>query len=434
MNVHVEPWQRRDDWASGWLESATGGWAPVAFLWIFALLWNTMSWIAMIATLRGSATGQTELAPVFPAVGLGILALAVYVTLQYRKWGRSRLELLTLPGVLGGTLRCVLHASPALARAEALEVSVDCAGPEPGEGKIRLMRHLWHHEVRVPGTRFELGEKIRVPLEFRLPYDLPESDPRRTGGDATWTLRVHANVPGVDYEAGFDLPVFRTPESSPAEEGSRVGASPLAPSLLGTPGSRAVPALSGSKIRVRPYGLGGREFVFGMLRNPWMGLLTLLFTFLFGGFVALILYAEGPGFFLVVFTLATLLLVYASLDTLFAITRVRAERGRIRVRHGPFGIGPTRSVDLHEIARIRVVPQVQYGTRTYCQIRIERRARRPGERAWGRVVTAGSRIPTQAEAETLAQAMGEAVGLTAPNQASIAWRASATRRASPSRS
>jgi hypothetical protein len=184
-----------------------------------------------------------------------------------------------------------------------------------------------------------------------------------------------------------------------------------APSLRVTPGSGAVPALPDSKIRVRPYGIGGREFVFGMLRNPWIGLFTLVFSFFFCGFVALIVYAEGPAFFLVAFTLATLLLAYSSLDTLFAITRVRAERGRIWVRHGPFGIGPTRTVQLHEIERIRVIPQVQYGTRTYCQIRVERRARRPGESAWRRRVTAGSRIPTQAEAEALARTMRGAVGL-----------------------
>ena len=171
MSTHAEPWLQRDDWASGWLESATGDRATVVFLWCFALVWNAMSWLAMIETLRGNATGATELAPLFPAVGLGFLFLAVYMTLQRSKWGRSRLELLTRPGVLGGPLRCVLHASPALARAEALVVSVDCVGPEPGEGKIRLVKHLWHYEEHVPGTRFEVGGAWgrRVTAGSRIP-------------------------------------------------------------------------------------------------------------------------------------------------------------------------------------------------------------------------------------------------------------------------
>lgn len=402
-----EPWRRREDWASGRLANATGGRAAVAFLWLFTLVWNAMSWFAMIEVRRGNATGHTELAPLFPAIGVGLLAFAIYVTLQHRRWGRSWLELQTRPGVLGGPLRCIVHASPALAKAEALEVNLDCRGPEPGEGRIRLIQHLWHHEERVPRKRFELGEETRVPLAFRLPFDLPESDVRKSGDDPTWSLSASAKVSGVDYAALFELPVFRTPDSAPDEEGSRVEPLPLAP----TPGSGSVPALQDSRIWVRSWGLGGREFVFGMLRNPWLGLLTAIFTLFFSGFVALIRYADGPGFFFVVFGLATLLLAYATVDTLFGVTRVRVEPGILRVRHGPFGLGPTRTLHLHEIKSIRAVPDVQYGTHLYSKIRIERggAARRPGKRAWG--VTAGTRIPTQAEAEALIRAICETLGL-----------------------
>ncbi|MBW2271380.1 MAG: hypothetical protein JRH16_22740 [Deltaproteobacteria bacterium] len=147
MQSQSEPWNRREAWSSGRLESQTGGTTPVLFLWAFAIVWNAFSWFAAIEAARGNATGATELAafswfaaieaargnatgatelaPLFPAIGVGILALTIYVTLQHRKWGRSQLELLTRPGVLGGSLRCVLHASPALARADALEVSLD---------------------------------------------------------------------------------------------------------------------------------------------------------------------------------------------------------------------------------------------------------------------------------------------------------------------
>ena len=340
MSTHAEPWQQRDDWASGWLESETGDRTAVVFLWCFTLVWNAVSWFVMIETLRGNVGGDTEIAPFFPAVGFGIFLLAVYVTRQRSKWGRSRLELLTRPGVLGGPLRCVLHASPALAGAEALEVSIDCVGSDPGGGKFRLIKHLWHYEEHVPATRFELGEETRVPLDFRLPHGLPESDPRRASESPVWALKVHARVPGVDYEARFELPVFRTSESSPEEEGSRVQAPRVPTSWRATPDAGAVLALPDSKIRVRPWATGGRQFVFGMLRHPWMGLFTLIATLFFCGLSAAIHYADGPGFFLLVFVSATLLLAYASLDTLFAVTRVRADRGRIQVRHGPSASDP----------------------------------------------------------------------------------------------
>ncbi len=406
MNTRLEPWQQRDDWSSGWIESTTGGRVAVVLLWMFTLLWNVISWFAMIGTLRGTVTGSTEVAPIFPAIGLGLIALAVYITLQHRKWGRSRLELLTRPGVIGGPLRCVLHASQALARAEALEVSIDCRGPEPGKAAIRLVKHLWHYEGRVLKTHFNVDEQLHAPLEFRIPYGLPESDPRSTGEDATWILSVRANVPGVNYAADFELPVFQTSESLPEEEGSRAEVPPMPPSS----GSDAVPVLPDSKIRVRQYGLGGREVVFGMLRNPWIGLFSIVFTLIFCGIFALIFYAEGPLFVLAIFAIFILVFAKVSVDTFIMTTRVLAERGCIRIRHGPLGIGPMRTLYLHEIERIRVLPQGQHGTGTYYQIRIECKVREPGERTWGRWVTAGSRIPTQAEAESLAQAMRKVIG------------------------
>ncbi len=150
--------------------------------------------------------------------------------------------------------------------------------------------------------------------------------------------------------------------------------------------------------------------MFGMLRNPWLGLFTVGVTLFFSGLLAAIVYADGPGFFVVVFGLATLFLAWASVDTLFGITRVQVERGKLWVRHGLFGIGPLRTLHLHEIERIRVVPDA-HGSR----IRIERKAREPGESARRRRVTAGTRIPSQAEAETLARAMRKGVGLGSPS-------------------
>ncbi len=45
------------------------------------------------------------------------------------------------------------------------------------------------------------------------------------------------------------------------------------------------------------------------------------------------------------------------------------------------------------------------------RIRIERRPRRPDEGRWGRRVIAGTRIPTLAETEALAEAMRKGVAL-----------------------
>ena len=78
---------------------------------------------------------------------------------------------------------------------------------------------------------------------------------------------------------------------------------------------------------------------------------------------------------------------------------------------GPFGVGSTRTLEVPEIEAIRVVPCWASGNQTTSRIRIERRPRRPYEGRWGRRVIAGTRIPTLAEAEVLAEAMRKGVAL-----------------------
>ena len=96
-----EPWRQREEWASGWLENDRTGKGAVVIFWLGGLALSAFGWFVMIEASRGNIGGRTEIAPLFPAIGLGMLVLATYTTLEQRKWGRSQLELLTLPGVLG---------------------------------------------------------------------------------------------------------------------------------------------------------------------------------------------------------------------------------------------------------------------------------------------------------------------------------------------
>ena len=79
-------WRQRKDWASGRLDSQMGGRGTVVCLWVFVSVWNAFSWTVAIAAASGKTTGATGLAPLFPAIGVGLFALAIHVTLQYKKW------------------------------------------------------------------------------------------------------------------------------------------------------------------------------------------------------------------------------------------------------------------------------------------------------------------------------------------------------------
>ena len=60
--------------------------------------------------------------------------------------------------------------------------------------------------------RFCDRERSTVPVLFQIPFDCRPTD---DAAGAAWKLEVKAAVPGVDYCATFEVPVFKTPQSDP---------------------------------------------------------------------------------------------------------------------------------------------------------------------------------------------------------------------------
>jgi hypothetical protein len=56
-----------------------------------------------------------------------------------------------------------------------------------------------------------------MPVAFRIPFNLPESDlpdmPSKGTMRVSWLLSISASLPGVDYSAVFNVPVFPTEAS-----------------------------------------------------------------------------------------------------------------------------------------------------------------------------------------------------------------------------
>ena len=59
-----------------------------------------------------------------------------------------------------------------------------------------------------------------MPVAFRMPFNLPESDlpdmPTKGTMRVSWLLSISASLPGVDYSAVFNVPVFATEASDQA--------------------------------------------------------------------------------------------------------------------------------------------------------------------------------------------------------------------------
>ena len=60
-----------------------------------------------------------------------------------------------------------------------------------------------------------------MPFTFEIPYHAKETDRTNMDNAILWYVDAAASVPGVDYGAQFEVPLFRTSESDPDFEPAR---------------------------------------------------------------------------------------------------------------------------------------------------------------------------------------------------------------------
>ena len=136
------PWLWRADWAARRADDATR--QTVWFAWVFATFWNLIAIPSGFLGVREALQKGNHaalIALLFPLVGIGLLAWAIRATARYRRYGVSRFELTTLPGVIGhslvGTRAVVRGAAPRgrLPRHPLLSPAIH-------DGKRRRPQHL----------------------------------------------------------------------------------------------------------------------------------------------------------------------------------------------------------------------------------------------------------------------------------------------------
>ncbi len=237
-----------------------------------------------------------------------------------------------------------------------------------------------------------------VPFSFHVPFECLETSDEDSDDRILWILTLTASVPGVDYQAEFELPVFRTEESSPEP-----GPSPPRRSL---PSRELGNHVAQSKIRVRTTSVGGKEFYFPAGRNPSAAASLSVFLLIWVGAIWFQLYLGAPMLFPIVSGACGLLIFWLVLDLWFGTTRVVMNADEVRIRNAVLGLGNTRRYLPSEFADVKKKISMQSGGRNgtaYYQIRLVRGS--------GRDVVAGEQIRDKREAERLAEEYKNILGL-----------------------
>ena len=398
-----QPWSRRPDWAAGRIEySSKGGMVGV---WLMALLVLLMS-SPLVYHLREEILEKENYPAlaglVFPVLGIGLLIQAIRLTIRWLRFGKSVLELSRVPGVIGGSVAGIIHTSLKRETVGGVRVSlrsINRSVRRKHRKRDVRERIVWEEHLPISRERLSVGMLgVAVPFSFRVPFECQDTTDEDSDNRILWILTLTASVPGVDYQAEFELPVFRTEESSPEPVPSPSQRSPD-PNELGNHVAR-------SKIRVRTTPVGGKELYFPAGRNPSAAASLTVFFLIWVGAIWFQVHLGAPMFFPIVFSIFGALILWFVLDLWFGSTRVVIDADEVRVKNAIFGLGSTRRYLPSEFADVKKKIGMQSGGRNgtaYYQIRLVRNS--------GREVVAGEQVRDKREAERLVQEIKTSLGL-----------------------
>lgn len=201
------------------IEASSGN----GLLWLagFVIFWNAISFtVAGVATAklaRELAKGEYGILLVylFPAVGVMLLAWLVKSWLHERRFGKTTLMMDPFPGAIGGQVGGEIRIPVSLPPATRYDLHLQCLHSREtrnSKGQRSTSTSLeWQEQME--GRAETTTDGVTVRFLFDVPADLPEPTPKGSNWHH-WKLSIGADVPGVDLDASFELPMHKSTNTS----------------------------------------------------------------------------------------------------------------------------------------------------------------------------------------------------------------------------
>jgi len=211
--VSEQPWLLRPEWAARTIPNINrGSIIGVLILWLFAGFWN--GFIAVMLLVARSAEGGPSpalmyaVASPFILAGIFLLGLAIRVTAKFIRYRSLVLRLDTLPGVVGGRMAGTVHGVEGALK-EGMTVGLACWRRYRSDTTDDM---LWEDMIDVaPGGVIRSPAGATVPFRFDVPFECEPSE--SDDGRIQWQVTVQTH--GGGFAGSFDVPVYRTGQSSP---------------------------------------------------------------------------------------------------------------------------------------------------------------------------------------------------------------------------
>ncbi len=211
-----KPWLKRADWAAGHIKSSGVPYAK-SYLTMGIVLCVLGGLIAVLVVPKAWQSGNDSalVALLFPVVGVVFLMTVIRKLMAHRRFGDCFFEMAQTPAPIGGALAGTIQTGRPLKFENELRLDIFCVRKiTSGTGQNRRTEEkiLWQDgkifksQAELPATTSGRGG---IPVEFELPAGQPGCSER---GNEVVCWRLEMKLPGMNFHATFDLPVFKMVE------------------------------------------------------------------------------------------------------------------------------------------------------------------------------------------------------------------------------
>jgi len=370
----TQPWKWRGDWSEGIARGEAKH--TMFFAWGFSVLWNLIS-LPLLYFLPSEILEKENypalLGLLFPLVGVGLLVWAVRETIEWKKFGQSVFRMNSTPGVIGGELSGVIDVQAGFDPGQDFDLtltSVNRVRTGSGKNSSTTETILWQDKqsgVKSLARPEAMG--CGVAVQFSIPFESQETNSADPNNLILWSLEAHAAVPGVDYHAQFEVPVFKTSASKSTETEKRVD----------LPSGYQPSPESGITVGVGP--TGGRELIVRPKRAMGAILSILVFLMIWTGVVFLIAYLGAPLMFVLVFGAFDLLFLFLLLQLSFGESRILLEANAVSITNSIAFFSTTVTIPASEIQSVKPSIGMQSGRSVSYLVLLTRQGRKES-RIW----------------------------------------------------
>ncbi|QDV70054.1 hypothetical protein Poly24_37730 [Rosistilla carotiformis] len=386
-------WRLRSDWEAGEIKVSP-----------LHRLWHSLPWLVLLSLLslptilllpqefqRGSWWAYLGL---IGPLAIAIAAVKVFTAIWHQiTRGDSRIQLATVPGVIGGPVTGIIHSSRKLNMSTGVRVTLRCDCTSKYRGEMRssaVTETRWQDEQTIlTDLKSSDANASAVPFDFVAPFDLPDSAPL-DDDKVVWILTAKGLDAGSPLDITCELPVYKTADSS--EDLKR-------PESLVTDFSdpdQSDDILLESGVRMVDEGVRKRWWITG--QKTLSGILTLLVFA--GGFnlaAFLIFHYEGPWFIGVVLGLIGFPLALGFIHTMLWRCRIETAAGMVRIRSGMIPLARWKNIPLDDIDRLSIRQTTRVNDNAYFEVYFQARNRKP--------ITVGKGIHRKHRAQQYATAL-----------------------------